>query len=154
MLLVLLLARPVLSLAVPGGASRGILVLADRSSSMTLPGRMPGETRADELSRALTQVDRALTETYPLRVRGFSSEIGPDRDLCLLPEERDHRLARAWKGWRQASGAVVLLSTAPPRGPIRWRRRDVSAFGQAVALGAPSPVRIAVSRLRANVERS
>ena len=45
LVMVAILCRPVLSLAVPGGAERGVLVLLDRTESMSLPGRAPEPRR-------------------------------------------------------------------------------------------------------------
>jgi hypothetical protein len=59
-LLVIILCRPVLSLAVPGGAARGVLVLLDRSASLTLPGRTAGEDRNQELARAALAIEVEL----------------------------------------------------------------------------------------------
>ena len=163
-LLLLVLARPVLSLAVPGGAARGVLVLADRSSSMTLPGRAAGDSRDDELSRALARIDRALSETYPVRVRAFSSEAGPLlEDPAALPPPRGETtdLARALEGASAGvgsegkPGAVVLISDGTATAgsdPVTAARR-LGIPVEVVALGSPDPVPdLAVSRVRANVE--
>lgn len=65
-LLVVILCRPVLSMAVPGGAARGVLVLLDRSESLTLPAVDPEQTRDDELRRAVEGIQEGLTGSYPL----------------------------------------------------------------------------------------
>lgn len=163
LLLVAILCRPVLSLALPGGAARGVLVLLDRSESLTLPGREPGRTRDDELRQALDGVTRELGPAYPLALRGFDRNLGP-RVEALPPGAPDGEgtdLAAALErgmaegGPEGRPGAMVLISDgAQTEGPdpVPLARR-LGVPVETVALGSPEPVAdLALTRVRVNRE--
>jgi len=161
-LLVVILCRPVLSLALPGGAARGILVLLDRSRSMELPGRGEDTSRDAELRRALAAA-RAELSGYPLSYRGFAAGVGPlvEPDDLAPPEGDATDLARALeegmsegtKGGRP--GALLLLSDgAQTEGPdpVEAARR-LGVPVETIALGSSNPVPdLSLVRIRANRE--
>ncbi len=164
-LLVLLgiLCRPVVSLAVASGAAKGVVVLLDRSQSMSLPGRDASETRETEETRAAAAVGKELSG-FPVSVRPFSLTVGDaeDKDHPLPPADGpgtdlsaalEGGLAQGGPGGRP--GALVLVTDgAATRGPdpVAVARR-LGVPVQTVALGSPSPVPdLAVTRVRANRE--
>lgn len=163
LLLVAILCRPVLSLALPGGASRGVLVLLDRSESLTLPGREPDRTRDDELRQALDGVTRELGSAYPLALRGFDRKLGPVVPELPpgLPDGEGTDLAAALErgmaegGPAGRPGALVLVSDgAQTEGPdpVPLARR-LGVPVETVALGSAEPVPdLALTRVRVNRE--
>jgi hypothetical protein len=161
--LVVILCRPVLSLAVPGGAARGVLVLLDRSESMNLPGFQDGETRDDELRRAVTAVQKQLGSSYPLRYRSFASALGDAVEPETLPPPTGDGtdLAQALEqgllggGDEGPPGAAVLITdgtaTQGPDPVPLVRRMGIPV--QTVGLGSPHPVPdLSLTRVRANIE--
>src|SRR5262245_47239159 len=64
-LLLCILSRPVLSLALPGGASKGVVLLLDRSESLHLPGAHGSATRDAEATAALENIRKELNGKYP-----------------------------------------------------------------------------------------
>ncbi len=162
--LVAILCRPVVSLAVASGAAKGVLVLLDRSESITLPGRDPGATRDAELAQAAAGVERELGGDYPLSFRPFAGTLGPEiEDPAALPPADgaatdlaaalDQGMAQGGPAGRP--GAMILVTDGTATGgpdPVPLARRMGIPI-QTVGLGSPDPVPdLAVARLRANRE--
>ena len=161
--LIAILCRPVVSLAVPGGAARGVLLLLDRSRSMTLAGAQQGETRDEELMRAAASVRRELEDEYPLVSRPFAEGLGAplEEGLMPLPDGESTDLARALEegmaggGPQGRPGAMVLVSdgTVTEGADPVTAARKLGIPVQTVALGSPQPMPdLAVVRMRANRE--
>jgi hypothetical protein len=163
-LLLLILSRPVLSVALPSGASKGVLVLLDRSESLGLPGRTAGTTRLAEAARAVEQIRSQLSGKYPLSIRPFAAEVGAPLDLkAPLPpgtgEATDLGRALEVGGAGAAPlgkpGAIILISDGTATSgtdPVPVARR-LGIPVETVKLGSPDPVPdLAVSRIRANLE--
>ncbi len=163
LVLVAILARPVLSLAVPGGAARGVLVLADRSASMGLPGAAPGTTREDELLRSVESVRLALESSYPLVTRGFDAGLGAPFDArspqpatgAVTDLAAALELGLAEGGTLGRPGAMVLVSDGTQTtgaDPIPLARR-MGVPLHVVGLGSPRPVSdLSLTRIRVNRE--
>jgi hypothetical protein len=162
-LLVVILCRPVLSLAFPGGAARGVLVLLDRSESLTLPGRNPAEARNDELIRAVQAIDDELGSSYPVAHRGFDTDLGPLIETLPPPPatgEATNLTTALERGLVEGGpegrpGAMILVSdgtqTEGPD-PVPLSRR-LGIPVQVVGLGSPEPVPdLAITRVRVNLE--
>ncbi len=160
--LIAILCRPVVSLALAGGAARGVLVLLDRSESMVLPGRDAGGTRDDELRRAAVGIRSELGGSYPVTFRPFEQAVGPEVDPGAVPPPTGAGtdLAGALEeGMAQGPagrpGAMILVSDgAATEGPdpVPLARR-LGIPIQAVALGSPRPVPdLALTRVRVNRE--
>jgi hypothetical protein len=161
--LVVILCRPVLSLAVPGGAARGVLVLLDRSGSMALPGVQGEETRDDELKRVTKAVDGELVSSYPLRFRTFDTALGDLVPPQTLPEANGDGtdLAQVLEqgllggGDEGPPGAAILItdgtSTQGPDPVPLVRRLGIPVH--TIGLGSPQPVPdLSLTRVRANLE--
>jgi hypothetical protein len=162
--LVAILCRPVVSLAVASGAAKGVLVLLDRSESVTLPGGDPGTTRDQELARATAGVEKELGGSYPLSFRPFAVALGPEiEDPASVPPADgagtdlaaalDQGMAQGGPSGRP--GAMILISdgtsTEGPD-PVPLARRMGIPI-QTVGLGSADPVPdLAVVRLQANRE--
>ena len=71
--LLLLLARPLLSLAEKSRANE-VVILEDRSLSMALPGDQPGESRAQAASRAVERLKQQIGDRYSIRHWVFASQ--------------------------------------------------------------------------------
>lgn len=155
-----ILCRPVLSLAVPGGVERGVLVLLDRSSSMELPGA-DRDTRLEELGRARAALAEELS-TLPTVVRPFGADLGAPLDAgeplgpldprgTAISGAMETGVAHGGPGGR--AGAVVLVTDGtqtqgPDPLPVA-RRMGLPVVP--VALGRPDPVAdLSLVRVRAN----
>ncbi len=75
-LLAALLARPLLSLAGRGGPAV-VVVLEDRSLSMTLPSGEPGRTRAQVAERAAAELRRRLVGRFKVQRWQFAASAAP-----------------------------------------------------------------------------
>jgi hypothetical protein len=163
LILIAILCRPVVSLAVPGGAARGVLLLLDRSESLTLSGARPEETRDEELRRAAAAVRRELEGEYPLSARPFATALGDPLEPDLIPppdgEATDIAAAleqgMAGGGPAGRPGAMVLVSdgtVTQGTDPVSTARR-LGIPVQTVSLGSSRPAPdLAVTRVRANRE--
>ena len=163
-LLLCILCRPVLSLALPGGASKGIVVLLDRSESLKLPGAEGRSTRDAEASAALEDVRKELSGKYPFVVRPFASDVQPALETGhpLPPAtgeatdlDKALEVGAAGEGSGGKPGAMILISdgTATAGGDAVGTARRLGLPIETIKLGSPNPVPdVAVSRVRANTE--
>ena len=163
-LLLCILARPVLSLSLPGGAAKGVLVLVDRSESMLLPGGEGHATRDAEAAKAVEQIRETLKGKYPWALRPFASGVAApaDPEVPLPPPggeatdlNRALEAALASEGPIGKPGAVILVSDGTATSgsdPVNTARR-LGIPVEAVKLGSPHAVPdLTVSRVRANME--
>ena len=160
LLVIAVLCRPVLSLAVPSGADRGVAILYDVSRSLGLPGVDPADTRAAERDRARAGLVTELGGRFPLIEIPFAERVGiPVEPTVPLgdPSGEATALADALAGAVAAAGvrpgAVVLVTdgtqTSGPD-PVPAARR-LGGPVSAVALGANRPVDdLTLVRVRAN----
>jgi hypothetical protein len=163
-LLLCILSRPVLSLALPGGAAKGVVVLVDRSESLNLPGTKGRGTRDAEASEAIADIQKMLSGKYPLVVRPFAAEVGaPLTAGAPLPPpvgeatdlNRALEVGAAGEGSIGKPGAMILVSDGTATtgsDPVATARR-LGIPIETVKLGSSDPVPdLAVSRVRANLE--
>jgi len=163
-LLLCILSRPVLSLALPGGASKGVVLLLDRSESLKLPGSQGRATRDAEATAALENIRRELNGKYPLMVRPFAADVAPalgDGQPAPPPAgeatdlDKALEVGAAGEGSIGKPGAMILVSdgTATTGGDAVSTARRLGIPIETVKLGSPNPVPdLAVSRVRANQE--
>jgi len=112
LILIAILCRPVVSLAVPGGAARGVLLLLDRSESLTLSGARPEQTRDEELRRAAAAVRRELEGEYPLSARPFATALGDPLEPDLIPPPTARQPTsppRSSRGWPAVGPRAVRV---------------------------------------------
>ncbi|HET9233116.1 MAG TPA: vWA domain-containing protein, partial [Candidatus Eisenbacteria bacterium] len=160
-LLLCILSRPVLSLSLPGGAAKGVLVLVDRSESMMLPGGEGYATRDAEATKAVEQIRETLSGKYPWALRPFGAGVAPavDPQTPLPPANgeatdlnRALEAALASEGPVGKPGAVILVSDGTATSgsdPVNTARR-LGIPVETVKLGSAHPVPdLTVSRVRA-----
>jgi len=162
LLLLAILCRPVLSIALPSGAGRGVLVLLDRSLSLGLPGARDGETRDDQARRVTTEIEDRLHDVYPVTVAPFGGSVdAPLESGAELPPA--DRAATAIAGALETGvgtggparrpGAILLVTdgtqTAGPDPVPAARRLGIPVAS--VPLGRSQPVPdLALVRIRGN----
>lgn len=163
-LLLCILSRPVLSLALPGGASKGVVLLLDRSESLHLPGAQGRATRDAEATAALLDIRKELNGKYPLVVRPFASDVAPalQTGQPLPPPsgeatdlDKALEVGAAGEGSIGKPGAMILVSdgTATTGGDAVATARRLGIPIETVKLGSPNPIPdVALSRVRANLE--
>ena len=163
-LLLCILSRPVLSLALPGGASKGIVLLVDRSESLRLPGARGQATRDAEASSAVDEVRKELSGKYPFVTRPFASQVGPavEAGQPLPPASGEAtdlgkalEVGAAGEGSIGKPGAMILISdgTATSGADAVTTARRLGIPIETIKLGSPNPVPdVAISRVRANLE--
>ncbi|NNF08040.1 MAG: hypothetical protein HKN21_14850 [Candidatus Eisenbacteria bacterium] len=117
LLLLAIIARPVISLAIPGGADRGVLILFDRSQSLELPG--VETTRFEELMAAKLALQEEVGTQVPVTWVPFGHDIDEPLDTFDQPFELDPKgtsIAGALEsglsvwGGGQRPGAIILVS--------------------------------------------
>ena len=167
LLLVLLLAvlcRPVLSIPLPGGAARGVLLLFDRSQSMSLPSDLPGvDGSRDDLVKHLRQeLSTRLSEEFPVYHGVFSAVAEPwdDQEPLPSPSGPATHLSDAIEAAPGLSGggkpgAVILLTDGVQThgdDPVSAARRLGIPVGSVMTASGTPVQDLSMVRVRANRE--
>jgi len=152
-LLLLLLAQPVLEK--PNGEAAHVIVLRDRSRSMSLPVSPGGETRTSAANRAVADLQHAWRGRARVEVMDFASGLGADSAAAGSPGatalgDALDQLARSPAG--QRAGAVVVVSDG-----VVNRGDDAIAVARGlglpvhtVTIGAPRPPDRALAGIEAS----